>query len=148
MTIKYIAYDTSEVDFVVNYHNDKIDSPGNLILISSSLEEPFLSEYASSQYMAVCFVICEDLPDEKYRDFWIIKDGKITVDDEGYDKIKSQEEIEWRNNELNWVDFEINKIEDIGGDSLSWRTYRVTLRDYPKQDDFPNGSRPCPPSSL
>jgi hypothetical protein len=55
---------------------------------------------------------------------------------------KKMEERMWRNSEINSVSFEINDLEDRGQDASALRAFRVLLRDYPQQPDFPNGVRP------
>ena len=48
----------------------------------------------------------------------------------------------WRNAELSKSDIDIYKLEDAGLDATAYRAYRMVLRDYPQQPDFPNGARP------
>lgn len=48
----------------------------------------------------------------------------------------------WRNAELSKTDIDIYKAEDLGLDAAAYRAYRVALREYPQQLDFPNGTRP------
>ena len=59
-------------------------------------------------------------------------------------------ERSWRNEELNRADIELNKVQDgMGINSVSaWRSYRNALRDYPAQQDFPNGERPVAPDTI
>ena len=51
---------------------------------------------------------------------------------------KKDTEREWRDNELLRTD-ELVKLPDYPVNLLP---YRVALRDYPLQPDFPNGTRP------
>lgn len=48
----------------------------------------------------------------------------------------------WRDAELAKTDIDIYKLEDAGLDATAYRAYRMALRDYPQQPDFPNGTRP------
>lgn len=48
----------------------------------------------------------------------------------------------WRNSEIDLISFKINDLEDRGKDASALRAYRIVLRDYPQQPDFPNGTRP------
>jgi len=43
------------------------------------------------------------------------------------------------------ADIEIFKLEDSGGDTSAWRTYRQQLRDVTKQSDLNNISWPSKP---
>lgn len=43
----------------------------------------------------------------------------------------------WRNQELDKADIEINRLEDRGLDSQLWRDYRVALRGWPENSNFP-----------
>ena len=52
------------------------------------------------------------------------------------------QERAWRDNVLPLVDYQINTLEDYGRDASHLRAYRVALRNYPQQPDFPNGERP------
>lgn len=54
------------------------------------------------------------------------------------DKIKAKTERQWRDGELERTD-KFVVIPDSPKDYLS---YRTALRDYPSQQDFPNGERP------
>lgn len=58
-------------------------------------------------------------------------------------KTKEQLEREWRNGELQATDW-IVPIIDYSKHS-AYMTYRQELRDYPSQEDFPNGERPVKP---
>ncbi len=51
-------------------------------------------------------------------------------------------ERSWRDAELAKADIDIYKLEDAGLDATAYRAYRMALRDYPQQPDFPNGARP------
>lgn len=54
----------------------------------------------------------------------------------------------WRNEELTRADVEINKIEDgVSSESITaWRSYRISLRDWPASEYFPDSSkRPVAP---
>lgn len=44
----------------------------------------------------------------------------------------------WRNAELGWADIQINKLEDVGGNTQVWRDYRIALRNWPEHVHFPN----------
>ena len=53
----------------------------------------------------------------------------------------------WRNSELRRADIEIFKINDVGGDESAWRTYRIALRDWPSDVNFPDSTnRPVSPA--
>lgn len=52
-------------------------------------------------------------------------------------------ERSWRDAELSKTDIDIYKLEDAGLDATAYRAYRIALRDYPQQPDFPNGARPA-----
>ena len=56
---------------------------------------------------------------------------------------KTTEEKEWRDYELKATDY-IVPITDHPQHS-TYMTYRQELRDYPAQEDFPNGQRPIKP---
>ena len=60
---------------------------------------------------------------------------------------KADNERQWRNSELPKADIEIYKMEDAADTTLelTWRSYRIALRDYPQQPEFPNGIRPVAP---
>jgi hypothetical protein len=51
-------------------------------------------------------------------------------------------ERSWRDAELAKTDVDIYKLEDAGLDATGHRAYRMALREYPQQSDFPNGTRP------
>ena len=44
----------------------------------------------------------------------------------------------WRDGELAKADIEIYKLEDTGGDTASYRAYRIALRDWPASQAFPD----------
>lgn len=48
----------------------------------------------------------------------------------------------WRNTEIDLISFKINDLEDRGQDASALRAFRIILRGYPQQADFPNGQRP------
>ena len=48
----------------------------------------------------------------------------------------------WRDGELAKADIEIYKLEDAGGDTASYRAYRIVLRDWPASQAFPDGDKP------
>jgi hypothetical protein len=54
-------------------------------------------------------------------------------------------ERSWRDAELAKTDIDIYKLEDASSSATAYRAYRVALRDYPQQPDFPNGTRPTSP---
>ena len=57
--------------------------------------------------------------------------------------IKSEEiERSWLNLELSKADIEIYKLNDAGKSYDHWSTYRIALREYPQQKDFPDVERP------
>jgi len=54
----------------------------------------------------------------------------------------------WRDGELRRADIEISKAEDTVGafDATTWRDYRIALRDWPADPEFPDpASRPVAP---
>ena len=54
----------------------------------------------------------------------------------------------WRDGELKRADIEISKAEDTAGmfDAVTWRDYRMVLRDWPADPLFPDpASRPIAP---
>ncbi|KXF81195.1 phage tail assembly chaperone [Enterovibrio coralii] len=57
----------------------------------------------------------------------------------------TQSERAWRNAELVKVDRIINQLEDETLNASAWRAYRISLRHYPEQADFPQGERPTRP---
>ena len=58
-------------------------------------------------------------------------------------KTKEELEREWRDGELASTDW-IIPITDYP-QHAAYITYRQELRDYPSQEDFPNGTRPIKP---
>ena len=56
---------------------------------------------------------------------------------------KTAEEKQWRNSELKESDFIVPLTDHPQHDA--YMTYRQELRDYPAQEDFPNGTRPVKP---
>ena len=58
-------------------------------------------------------------------------------------KTKEELEREWRDGELASTDW-IIPITDYP-QHAAYITYRQELRDYPSQEDFPNGPRPTKP---
>ena len=55
---------------------------------------------------------------------------------------------DWRDSELRRADIEISKAEDTAGifDAVTWRDYRMVLRDWPADPAFPDpASRPVAP---
>ena len=79
-----------------------------------------------------------------------VADGEATVeyyagsDRETADALAElvNSERAWRDAELAKTDIDIYKLEDAGLDATAYRAYRMALRDYPQQPDFPNGTRP------
>jgi len=82
-----------------------------------------------------------------------VADGEATVeyyagsDREAADALADlvNTERSWRDAELAKADIEIYKLEDVSSPATAYRAYRVALRDYPQQPDFPNGTRPTSP---
>lgn len=56
---------------------------------------------------------------------------------------KTAEEKEWRNIELKESDFVVPLTDHP--QHTAYMNYRQELRDYPSQQDFPNGTRPVKP---
>ena len=56
---------------------------------------------------------------------------------------KTAEEKRWRDNELQASDFIVPLTDHPK--HAAYMTYRQELRDYPAQQDFPNGTRPVKP---
>ena len=56
---------------------------------------------------------------------------------------KTAEEKEWRDLELKSTDFIVPLTDHP--QHAAYMTYRQELRDYPAQEDFPNGTRPVKP---
>jgi hypothetical protein len=56
---------------------------------------------------------------------------------------KTAEEKEWRDIELKASDFIVPLTDHP--QHADYMTYRQELRDYPAQEDFPNGTRPVKP---
>ena len=56
---------------------------------------------------------------------------------------KTAEEKEWRDYELKASDFIVPLTDHPK--HAAYMTYRQELRDYPAQEDFPNGTRPVKP---
>jgi len=56
---------------------------------------------------------------------------------------KTAEEKEWRDYELKASDFIVPLTDHP--QHAAYMTYRQKLRDYPAQQDFPNGTRPVKP---
>ena len=57
----------------------------------------------------------------------------------------------WRNAELSRADIELNKVQDgMGiGSVAAWRQYRVDLRNWPENPEFPNSmARPVAPDKV
>lgn len=61
------------------------------------------------------------------------------------DSLKSKEQLEreWRDSELFSTDWIIPVTDHP--QHAAYVTYRQELRDYPSQEDFPNGTRPTKP---
>lgn len=55
---------------------------------------------------------------------------------------KKFDERMWRNERIDQISYQINDIEDRGKDASTLRAFRIILRDYPQQPDFPNSKRP------
>ena len=60
---------------------------------------------------------------------------------------KENSEREWRDSELEAADNKVRDNDDRGNGQVkkAWQDYRIELRDYPQQPDFPNGTRPLKP---
>ena len=56
---------------------------------------------------------------------------------------KTAEEKEWRDYELKSTDYIVPLTDHP--QHAAYMTYRQELRDYPAQEDFPNGTRPVKP---
>jgi hypothetical protein len=56
---------------------------------------------------------------------------------------KTAEEKEWRDSELRSTDYIVPLTDHP--QHAAYMTYRQELRDYPAQQDFPNGTRPVKP---
>jgi len=56
---------------------------------------------------------------------------------------KTAEEKQWRDSELQASDFIVPLTDHP--QHTAYMTYRQELRDYPAQQDFPNGTRPVKP---
>jgi len=56
---------------------------------------------------------------------------------------KTAEEKEWRDRELKKSDFIVSLTDHP--QHAAYMIYRQELRDYPAQEDFPNGTRPVNP---
>ena len=56
---------------------------------------------------------------------------------------KTAEEKQWRDDELQASDFIVPLTDHP--QHAAYMTYRQELRDYPAQQDFPNGTRPVKP---
>jgi len=56
---------------------------------------------------------------------------------------KTAEEKQWRDSELKGTDFIVPLTDHP--QHAAYMTYRQELRDYPAQQDFPNGTRPVKP---
>ena len=52
----------------------------------------------------------------------------------------------WRNAELARADIEINKLTDAGLEAQAWKAYRIALRNWPENTNFPcTDQRPVAP---
>ena len=56
---------------------------------------------------------------------------------------KTEEEKFWRDSELKSSDYIVSLTDHP--QHAAYMTYRQELRDYPAQEDFPNGTRPVKP---
>ena len=78
-----------------------------------------------------------------------IKDPKQLIEyvnslsEEELNDYKVSQEKNWRNNELSESDWIVQTPDHPKRDL--YITYRQELRDYPSQEDFPNGTRPIKP---
>lgn len=89
----------------------------------------------------------------------IIKDGLVLMTPEEVEAHKNPNltleqasilERQWRNTELANADIEINKAVDSANYAVekSWRNYRLALRDWPENPDFPDATkRPARPTT-
>lgn len=67
------------------------------------------------------------------------------------DEEQATNERQWRDGELRRADIEISKAEDTVGafNAETWRTYRMSLRDWPADPAFPDpASRPAAPDEV
>ncbi len=68
------------------------------------------------------------------------KEYQTKLDDEQKNNLRANREPL-----LEEADWEINKLEDSGGDASAWRTYRQKLRDITKASDIYNVTWPTKP---
>ena len=69
-----------------------------------------------------------------------MKEYQTKLDDEQKNNLRANREPL-----LEEADWEINKLEDSGGDASAWRTYRQKLRDITKASDIYNVTWPTKP---
>ena len=86
--------------------------------------------------------------DQQIEDGWV-KEGLVPMTPEEVEVHKNPKltleqasslERQWRDSELAKADIEINKATDSANYPLekSWRNYRIELRDWPENPDFPS----------
>lgn len=79
---------------------------------------------------------------------WNYSDGNFTSPkgetiEEHKQSLKIELERGWRDSELLGTDFIVPLTDHP--QQAAYMTYRQQLRDYPSQEDFPNGTRPVKP---
>lgn len=92
---------------------------------------------------------------EIYPEYYeAISNGQVKPYVEPVEMVMSRERA-WRDEEIKWADYEINKARDseyLGYTVTDYplrelTLYRQALRDYPQIDDFPACDRPVRPES-
>ena len=74
-------------------------------------------------------------------------ENQKAIDAENYEPERRKSEIRAEREGLfEEADIEILKLEDSGGDTTAWRTYRQELRDMTEQSDLSNPIYPTKPS--
>jgi hypothetical protein len=82
----------------------------------------------------------------------LTEEDKATIEKDAEDDLVKlpERQKEWIRNTreplLKEADIEIFKLEDSGGDTSAWRTYRQQLRDMTNQSDLANPVYPTKPS--
>lgn len=66
-----------------------------------------------------------------------------SMSDEQLLEYKKETEKDWRNKELSSTDWIVPVVDHPK--HADYLVYRQELRDYPQQEDFPNGVRPVKP---
>jgi hypothetical protein len=99
--------------------------------------------------------------ENKYSELYnkISNGFKVIVEDGVFSFVKQHDqqsedfevaERRWRDEQLNYADIELNKVQDSDpnskGSVTEWRQYRKELRAWPDNKNFPNiDHRPTPP---